>query len=57
MDSNGFDMLGRVVNPLGQPIDGLGAIHATHRRPIEFKAPGIMQRQPVCEPVQTEYGN
>ena len=49
----GFDMLGRVVNPLGQPIDGLGAIHATHRRPIEFKAPGIMQRQPVCEPVQT----
>ena len=49
----GYDMLGRVVNPLGQPIDGLGAIHATHRRPIEFKAPGIMQRQPVCEPVQT----
>lgn len=49
----GFDMLGRVVNPLGQPIDGLGAIHATHRRPIEFKAPGIMHRQPVCEPVQT----
>ena len=49
----GFDMLGRVVNPLGQPIDGLGSIHATHRRPIEFKAPGIMHRQPVCEPVQT----
>lgn len=49
----GFDMLGRVVNPLGQPIDGLGTIHATHRRPIEFKAPGIMHRQPVCEPVQT----
>ena len=49
----GRAMLGRVVNPLGQPIDGLGAIDATHRRPIEFKAPGIMERQPVCEPVQT----
>ena len=49
----GRDMLGRVVNPLGQPIDGLGAIHTTHRRPIEFKAPGIIARQPVCEPVQT----
>ena len=49
----GREMLGRVVNPLGQPIDGLGPIHTTHRRPIEFKAPGIMERQPVCEPVQT----
>ncbi|MDO4807128.1 MAG: F0F1 ATP synthase subunit alpha [Coriobacteriales bacterium] len=49
----GRDMLGRVVNPLGQPIDGLGPIETTHRRPIEFKAPGIMERQPVCEPVQT----
>ncbi len=49
----GQAMLGRVVNPLGQPIDGLGAIDTTHRRPIEFKAPGIMERQPVCEPVQT----
>ena len=49
----GRAMLGRVVNPLGQPIDGLGAIVTTHRRPIEFKAPGIMERQPVCEPVQT----
>ena len=49
----GHAMLGRVVNPLGQPIDGLGPINATHRRPIEFKAPGIMERQPVCEPVQT----
>ena len=46
-------MLGRVVNPLGQPIDGMGAIDTAHRRPIEFKAPGIMERQPVCEPVQT----
>ena len=49
----GRDMLGRVVNPLGQPIDGRGPIIATHYRPIEFKAPGIMERQPVCEPVQT----
>ena len=49
----GHAMLGRVVNPLGQPIDGRGPIAATHRRPIEFKAPGIMERQPVCEPVQT----
>ena len=46
-------MLGRVVNPLGQPIDGRGPINTTARRPIEFKAPGIMERQPVCEPVQT----
>ncbi len=49
----GREMLGRVVNPLGQPIDGLGPINTSHRRPIEFKAPGIMERQPVCEPVQT----
>lgn len=49
----GHAMLGRVVNPLGQPIDGLGPIDSTHRRPIEFKAPGIMARQPVCEPVLT----
>jgi len=49
----GHAMLGRVVNPLGQPIDGLGPIDTSHRRPIEFKAPGIMARQPVCEPVQT----
>ena len=48
-------MLGRVVNPLGQPIDGLGDIVATHRRPIEFKAPGVIDRtrcasrfRPVC---------
>ncbi|WP_314946190.1 F0F1 ATP synthase subunit alpha, partial [Olsenella uli] len=36
-----------------QPVDGLGAIDTDARRPIEFKAPGIMERQPVCEPVQT----
>ncbi|MGN0286093.1 MAG: F0F1 ATP synthase subunit alpha [Atopobiaceae bacterium] len=49
----GHAMLGRVVNPLGQPIDGKGAIPTSHRRPIEFKAPGIIERQPVSEPVQT----
>jgi F-type H+/Na+-transporting ATPase subunit alpha len=49
----GRAMLGRVVNPLGEPIDGKGPIDTTDRRPIEFKAPGIMERQPVCEPVQT----
>ena len=49
----GRGMLGRVVNPLGQAIDGLGHIEASGHRPIEFKAPGIMERQPVNEPVQT----
>jgi len=49
----GRSMLGRVVNPLGKPLDDLGPINATHFRPIEFKAPGIIDRQPVCEPVQT----
>ena len=49
----GRGMLGRVVNPLGQPIDGKGSIGQTSRRPIEFKAPGVIERTPVCEPVQT----
>ena len=49
----GRGMLGRVVNPLGEPIDGKGPINATHRRPIEFKAPGVIARTPVHEPVQT----
>ena len=49
----GHAMLGRVVNPLGEAIDGKGPLVTKHRRPIEFKAPGIMERQPVCEPVQT----
>ena len=49
----GRGMLGRVVNPLGQPIDGKGSVGETHRRPIEFKAPGVIERTPVCEPVQT----
>ncbi len=46
-------MLGRVVNPLGEAIDGAGPMETVARRPIEFKAPGIMARTPVCEPVQT----
>ena len=49
----GRGMLGRVVNPLGQPIDGKGSLGETHRRPIEFKAPGVIDRTPVHEPVQT----
>ena len=46
-------MLGRVVNPLGMPIDGKGPIKAEGMRPVEFKAPGVIQRQPVEEPMQT----
>ena len=46
-------MLGRVVNPLGQPIDGKGPIKAEGTRPVEFKAPGVISRQPVNEPMQT----
>jgi F-type H+-transporting ATPase subunit alpha len=45
--------LGRVVNPLGEPIDGLGAIKTTERRALELQAPGVMQRQSVKEPMQT----
>ncbi|MEM7480534.1 MAG: F0F1 ATP synthase subunit alpha [Acidobacteriota bacterium] len=49
----GEEMVGRVVNPLGEPLDGLGVIETPHRRPMEFKAPGIAERQPVTEPLQT----
>ena len=49
----GDDFIGRVINPLGQPIDGLGAIKASGTRPIEMKATGVMDRQSVCEPLQT----
>lgn len=49
----GDAMLGRVVNALGQPIDGLGEIDTTDRRRVEVKAPGIVERQSVCEPLQT----
>lgn len=49
----GEAMLGRVVNALGQPIDGKGPIESAESRRIEVKAPGIVLRQPVKEPVQT----
>ncbi len=49
----GDAMLGRVVNALGQPIDGKGPITSAESRRIEVKAPGIVLRQPVKEPVQT----
>jgi F-type H+-transporting ATPase subunit alpha len=49
----GEAVVGRVVNALGQPIDGKGPIESKHRRRIEVKAPGIIGRQPVKEPLQT----
>ncbi|MFC1693621.1 F0F1 ATP synthase subunit alpha [Candidatus Latescibacterota bacterium] len=49
----GEGMLGRVVNPLGQPIDGKGDITSKITKPIDIKAPGVIQRQPVKEPLQT----
>jgi F-type H+/Na+-transporting ATPase subunit alpha len=49
----GEQLLGRVVDPLGNPIDGQGAIDTTERRLLEFKAPGVVARQPVKEPLQT----
>ena len=49
----GEELIGRVVNMLGQPVDGLGPIHTTKTRPIEAKAPGVMDRQSVSEPLQT----
>ncbi len=47
------ELLGRVVNPLGQPIDGKGDIKAADTKPIDIKAPGVLVRQPVKEPLQT----
>ena len=49
----GDNFLGRVVNPLGQPIDGLGEIEAEGRRALELQAPGVMDRKSVNEPLQT----
>jgi F-type H+-transporting ATPase subunit alpha len=49
----GEAMLGRIVDPLGNPLDGKGDISTTERRPAEFKAPGVVQRQPVKEPMLT----
>jgi F-type H+-transporting ATPase subunit alpha len=50
---SGLGFLGRVVNPLGEPIDGKGPIEAQGHRPVEFRAPGVIERQGVNEPVQT----
>jgi F-type H+-transporting ATPase subunit alpha len=49
----GEALLGRVVNGIGEPIDGKGPIHTEEKRPIESKAPSIVSRRPVCEPLQT----
>ena len=49
----GDALIGRVVNPLGQPVDGLGEIKSDKTRPIEAKAPGVMDRQSVNQPLQT----
>jgi F-type H+-transporting ATPase subunit alpha len=49
----GEELLGRIVDPLGNPLDGKGDINTTTKRPAEFKAPGVVQRQPVVEPMQT----
>src|SRR5271163_4026349 len=49
----GAALLGRVIDPLGRPLDGAGAIAATERRPIERPSPAIMDRAPVMVPLQT----
>jgi F-type H+/Na+-transporting ATPase subunit alpha len=49
----GDELLGRIVDPLGNPLDGKGEIHTTQTRPAEHKAPGVVQRQPVKEPMLT----
>ena len=49
----GDEMIGRVIDPLGNPLDGKGPVMATNRRPLETDAPGVAGRQPVKEPLQT----
>lgn len=49
----GNGLLGRVINPLGQPLDGGGAVHISERMPVERPAPSIMDRAPVSRPLQT----
>src|SRR5438477_12486335 len=46
-------LVGRVVDALGRPVDGLGPVHTTHTRKVDIVAPGIIKRQPVKEPLQT----
>src|SRR5437588_8385519 len=49
----GEGLLGRIVDPLGRPLDGKGDVESDETRPAEFKAPGLVQRQPVTQPKQT----
>jgi F-type H+/Na+-transporting ATPase subunit alpha len=49
----GDELIGRIVDPLGIPVDGGAPLQTEERRPLEFKAPGVVQRQPVKEPLQT----
>ena len=49
----GDELLGRIINPIGEPLDGKGPINAKKTRPIETMAPGVIERQPVTEPLQT----
>jgi F-type H+-transporting ATPase subunit alpha len=49
----GEGLLGRIVDPLGNPLDGKGEVHTSEVRPAEFKAPGVVARQPVTQPMQT----
>jgi F-type H+-transporting ATPase subunit alpha len=49
----GDSVIGRVLDPLGNPLDGRGPVVTSERRPVEFIAPGVAKRQPVCEPLQT----
>src|SRR5206468_7555713 len=49
----GDALLGRIVDPLGRPLDGKGDVETDETRPAEFKAPGVVQRQPVTEPMMT----
>jgi F-type H+-transporting ATPase subunit alpha len=53
----GESLIGRVVNPLGQAIDGGPAIVTTEERSLEFKAPGVGDRQPFCNTQQDEFGD
>jgi F-type H+/Na+-transporting ATPase subunit alpha len=49
----GDAVIGRVINPLGQPLDDKGPVNTTRARPLETQAPGVVQRQPVSQPLQT----